>query len=99
MLVKEKHQMPAATNWIGRLAKNPQFTFPNLHQDDKNFKFLKTLECREKEYLYDHVHKYATVTKTTTQEQFERVIEYACTFLTEPSDMEQRILKKALQFL
>ena len=87
------------TNWIGRLAKKPQFTFPNLHQDDNNFKFLKTLGCREKEYLYDHVYKYAMVTKTTTQEQFARVIEYTCAFLTEPSDMEQRILKKALQFL
>jgi len=95
----KKHQMLASTNWIDRLAKkNPKFTFPDLHQDDKNFKFLKTLGYREKEYLYDHLHKYTTVTKTTTQDQFVRVIEYTCRFVTGPSDMEQRILRKALRF-
>ena len=48
--------------------------------------------------LYDHLHKYATATETTTQDQFVRVIEYTCRFVTGPSDMEQRILRKALRF-
>ena len=93
--IKCWHQRIGSVDWQ---KKNPKFTFPDLHQDDKNFKFLKTLGYREKEYLYDHLHKYATVTKTTTQDQFVRVIEYTCRFVTGPSDMEQRILRRRFVF-
>jgi len=60
-------------------------------------KFVRDLTRGEKNYLWNHVYRYAGVEGTTVQEQFKQIVSYVLNFLDGESELEKRIYAKALK--